>query len=142
MMTKLYSSNCIKKIRKLVGFWTLLCVSFVCLLYGFISYSISCLKYMISSSRIYYRWYGTIMWGVPRELIVHCHECVMFLKKMLLASVTGNRTLVSRVTGGDTSHYTMTDLMTSLVSTKNQQTLTTTQKIYTNTNKQPSHWHK
>ena len=29
-------------------------------------------------------------------------------------SVTGNRTLVSRVTGGDTSHYTMTDLMTSL----------------------------
>ena len=26
-------------------------------------------------------------------------------------SVTGNRTLVSRVTGGDTSHYTMTDLV-------------------------------
>jgi hypothetical protein len=26
-------------------------------------------------------------------------------------SVTGNRTLVSRVTGGDTSHYTMTDVM-------------------------------
>ena len=25
-------------------------------------------------------------------------------------SVTGNRTLVSRVTGGDTSHYTMTDV--------------------------------
>ncbi|EJK45645.1 hypothetical protein THAOC_35733, partial [Thalassiosira oceanica] len=25
-------------------------------------------------------------------------------------SVTGNRTLVSRVTGGDTSHYTITDL--------------------------------
>ena len=25
------------------------------------------------------------------------------------SSVTGNRTLVSRVTGGDTSHYTMTD---------------------------------
>ncbi|EJK77567.1 hypothetical protein THAOC_00594, partial [Thalassiosira oceanica] len=24
-------------------------------------------------------------------------------------SVTGNRTLVSRVTGGDTSHYTITD---------------------------------
>ena len=26
-------------------------------------------------------------------------------------SVTGNRTPVSRVTGGDTSHYTMTDLL-------------------------------
>ena len=26
-------------------------------------------------------------------------------------SVTGNRTLVSRVTGGDTSHYTMTDVV-------------------------------
>ena len=29
-------------------------------------------------------------------------------------SVTGNRTPVSRVTGGDTSHYTMTDLVFSV----------------------------
>ena len=31
--------------------------------------------------------------------------------KWYISSVTGNRTLVSRVTGGDTSHYTMTDLI-------------------------------
>jgi hypothetical protein len=43
----------------------------------------------------------------------------METKKKMFISVTGNRTLVSRVTGGDTSHYTMTDLLTIDVATQN-----------------------
>jgi hypothetical protein len=43
----------------------------------------------------------------------------METKKKMYFSVTGNRTLVSRVTGGDTSHYTMTDLLTTSVATQN-----------------------
>ena len=31
------------------------------------------------------------------------------------SSVTGNRTLVSRVTGGDTSHYTMTEMLADFI---------------------------
>ena len=48
-------------------------------------------------------------------LLLHCpfhHPADKRLKRRFgkrFISVTGNRTLVSRVTGGDTSHYTMTD---------------------------------
>ena len=44
-----------------------------------------------------------------------CEDVVEITKRLSVHnkhSVTGNRTPVSRVTGGDTSHYTMTEIIT------------------------------
>ena len=43
--------------------------------------------------------------------LVHAKHTRYQLRQIPENSVTGNRTPVSRVTGGDTSHYTMTDWM-------------------------------
>ena len=57
---------------------------------------------------------------------VHLQMCGMLQKwtyiqnlPALCFSVTGNRTPVSRVTGGDTSHYTMTDCFCAHLYTNN-----------------------
>ena len=59
--------------------------------------------------------YHGITYGIlhmaAQSLPIERPQTVTFVKILLVVSPTGNRTPVSRVTGGDTYHYTIEDHM-------------------------------